>query len=288
MSLSYNVYSYDIQLEKEFRTASGTLSAKKTFFIQSKEYPDKVVELPLSPSMGFTSDVFVELLLKDPETLSQSQLVKRIISWLDADLSELAPAPSPLTIDFKTIGIGDEIPEKFDGVLKLKADKSNYEQIAQLSYRLRDNDQLWSVDFNRGLRIEDLQKFYRTACMEKCFCIEQPLPVGKIDRSLIQEFPIFLDEEMETLSFERCLGIRPAGLVLKTFRHSWAEYNLWHQFAIENKIPYFVGSMVQTEIADVLCDQLNAKAPIQYLSRVHNLQTQSYLQNSQLLGEINY
>jgi len=286
MSLNYNVYSYDIHLDKEFRTASGALSSKKTFFIQSKDDPSKIVELPLSPSMGFTSDGFVDLLLKDPVKLSESLLVKRTISWLKADLSELKPAPSQVKIDFKTIGIGDDVPDRFDGVLKLKADRSNYEYIAQLSYRLRDIQQLWSVDFNRGLGVEDLQRFYGMASMEKCFCIEQPLPVGQIDQSLIQGFPIFLDEELETLMFERCLAIRPAGLVLKTFRHSWAEYCSWHQFAIENEIPYFVGSMVQTEIADSLCDQLNVKAPIQYLSKVQNLQVQNYIYKAQLLGEI--
>lgn len=268
MKNTVEVYSHQIHLSNEFTTARGSLKSKETFIFVAKDPEGTIssyVELPLSPSMGLSHSEFHDLLKNAPQRFRHHPLIERTLTWLnlrDEDLPTKNILSPPLRI--QTIGIHSNPPEDPDITLKLKGSPDNLNEIIETSQVLARKKQNWMVDFNGSLDQSELLHFEEKADLTTCLWIEQPLPAGKWATSRGSSTRVFLDEEMQNTSLERFLQSQAQGFVLKPWRYSVSEYQTWHRFAEENNIPYIVGSMIQSPIADLLCDKLNQFAPIRY------------------------
>lgn len=269
------VYKLNIHLSEAFKTSQSSIQVKTTYMYHHR-IKDRVIELPYSPSMGESPD----------RILGDCELVKRTLSWLDFDLSQLSIPLRQDRFKMQTFGIGQEVSAKPELMIKLKADHTTVAQIASESKKFKAKNIPWFVDFNQGLSPVEWDSFLNEVDLSTCFGIEQPLSRGQITGYHCQIAPVILDEEMSDITQEKLIELRPKAVVLKPWRYTWQQYKVLHDFLIQENIPYMVGSMIQGPVADHMCDQLNIKAPIQYSQTPKVLDLKMILQNAEFVGKL--
>lgn len=269
------IYKKDFVLQNEFRS-SGSVVKNKTTYYYVDEFTRRIVEIPYSPSMDIKRDELVTL----------HPFVLKNISWLNADLNEISLVKQPQKFLFKTYGIGQSLDLCAQDFIKIKCDADGLGWLADKSEILAQNNMPWIADFNQSLTERQLLEFLKMANLTTCFGLEQPFPRGKMTSSICKEVPIILDEEMIHLDFVQLKTIAPKAVVLKPWRYSFLEYIQWHNFLIEQEIPYMVGSMIQSEVADHLCDELNLKATFQYKAKINPINFRTVLSGAVLIGEL--
>jgi hypothetical protein len=269
------VLQKEIFLPCEFKSNGSSIQNKTTYFYLDVD-TQRIIEIPYSPSMG---------LLRE-ELVSLHPFVVKNLSWLWSDLKQLDLPQDSIKHNIVTYGIGADPIWNENTLVKIKCDALNSLELARQTHQFPRSGQGWIVDFNQGLDEEQLSAFIQNSFLGYCFGIEQPMPIGRMPKSFYEAAPIILDEEMSLISFSDLDEVRPRAVVMKPWRYHFLDYLEWHRFLIDRRIPYMVGSMIQSEVANQLCDDLNKKASIQYESEFAPLSMNQVLSGAKFLGEI--